>query len=1100
VSDDRLSRLASRLLGEAEQASLVRDWTMVEELARDVLAIDPTNAGAMRLIEQANDRRGEGGGGDRRQLTAMFCDLVGSTDLADRVDPEVVHELTRDYQEACTAAIDHHGGSVYQFQGDGVVAYFCYPRSHEDDPLRAVLAGIEVLERMDDVRARARRRWGLQPAVRIGVHTGLVAVQEWFGTGLLRRGSVAGATPNLASRLQTLAEPGTLVVSDTTAELVDRRVETEFIGHRRLRGISRPIGVYRVVGAVESDGRSDIPVEHLTPLMGRGPELTRLLRVWDRFAGMWRSGGEVETAGIVISGAPGLGKSRLARLLRDHALGDGATVFEVPCTSRDSYSLDAVRSGVARLTGIRSIDPVEVCMLRLRERLADDEMVAMIADLLDIPATAGYTPPRLAPAMRRDATLDTLDRMLDHLAATAPVLLVVEDAHWADPTSAEWLERVARRQPSGVLLVVATRPDAEARWSELLEPVVLSPLDLGATAELVRAAIEHPLPEDVIETVVQRSDGVPLFAEHLARVVSRSPSIDDARAAIPNTLHDLLQAQLDAAGDAKGYAQIAATIGRSWDVATITNVVRRVAEDSGHPPPSDEVVQHAMAELARLDLVTPTGASARRLRFRHALVRDAAYESQLLSERPMRHLAVADELMTRGNDHTADVAAHLDVAGLPDRAVEWYVRASEVARARGEFREATGRLDRALELLDDISGDDAAPTELRVRIERGVTASATRGWAAPEVVDEFSRCVELCEELSETRSTHDLVRALSGLWSFLISSGDLDACQVVGRRLVSHLERARGGRQSASIQSIIGSEAMWRGDLPRARTALLKARDLFDHDSFQSSDWGLPHDLLVAVQSYLGPVLVVMGDERAGLAELEAGRARARRLDFPTGPFSAAYVRAYEAWVARMRHDAAGAAALADEVVELGERHGFSEWMLVGALHQAAASALDGRPDEAADRLAPALELFRQLGAGTGATLFLPPLAEAQLHAGRLDAADETIREAIRLAHDDGHRLQLAESHRIHAEVIAARHGVDDPEVARELDRAMAVATEQGTTLWSHHAAATSLRLLPEHRPGVMRAAVEEAHSAFGPSSPLLDPPDDGVHVIRPSN
>jgi class 3 adenylate cyclase len=1090
VAADRLLRLAARLVEEAEQAAMVRDWSMVEELGRDVLAIDPGNAAALRLIEQANNHRGEGGGGDRRQLTAMFCDLVGSTDLADRVDPEVVHELTRDYQEACTAAIDHHGGSVFQFQGDGVVAYFCYPRSHEDDPLRAVLAGLEILERMGEVRARAMRRWAWEPAVRIGVHTGLVAVQEWFSTGPLRRGSVTGATPNLAARLQTLAEPGTLVISDTTAEMVARDVETEFIGHRQLRGISRPIGIYRVLGPVESDGRRDIPVDHLTPLVGRGPELTRLLSAWDEFAASWRADlAAPANHGFVISGAPGLGKSRLARLLRDHAVGDGAAVFEVSCTSRDSYSLDAVRSGVARLTGIRSIDPIDVCLLRLRDRLGDDDVVTLIAGMLDIPAIGGYEPPRLAPAARRQATLDALDKMLVRLASTAPVLLLVEDAHWADPTTAEWLERVARNPPAGVMMTVVTRPDGEPRWHDLLQPLTLSPLDRQATSELVRAAIDHALPDDVLDTLIDRSDGVPLFAEQLARVVSRNQSDDDAVGAIPYTLQDLLQAQLDAAGDAKGYAQIAATIGRSWDVAMVANVVRRIAEDAGHPPPSQEVVHHAMAELARLDLVAPTGTSARRLRFRHALMRDAAYESQLLSERPLRHIAIANELMERGNEHVADVAVHLDVAGVPDRATEWYVRASEVARSRGEFREALGRLDRALELLDDLSPADAPAAELRLRIERGVAASATLGWAASEVVDEFTRCVELCEQMSDALPAQDLVRALSGLWSYLISSGDLAGCEVVGHRLVDQLAGARNGRQSASIQSIIGSEALWRGDLPRARTALMMARDLFDHDTFQSSAWGLSHDLLVAVQSYLGPLLVIMGDEEGGMAELAAGRERAQRLDFPTGPFSAAYVRAYEAWVARMRWDEARATALADEVVELGDRHGFGEWSLVGAMHQAAALATAGHPAEAADRLAPALDLFRSLGGGTGVTLFLVPLADAQLAAGRLEDAQRSIDEALRLAIDDGHRFHLAETHRIHAKVIAARSGRDEPEVARELDRAMAVATEQQAVLWTHHAAATSLRMLPHHRPGVMQAAIDEAVEAFGEGSPFLRAP-----------
>jgi class 3 adenylate cyclase/tetratricopeptide (TPR) repeat protein len=1088
VVDDRIARLASRLVGEAEQAALVRDWTMVEELALDVLSIDADNAIGKRLLEQARGHRAEGGGGDRRQLTAMFCDLVGSTDLADQHDPEVIHELTRGYQEACTVAIDHHGGSVFQFQGDGVVAYFCYPRSHEDDPLRAVLAGLEILDRMTDVRARAVRRWGLEPACRIGVHTGLVAVQEWFSAGLLRRGSVTGATPNLAARLQAVAESGSLVISDTTAELVAHAVETAFIGLHELRGISRPVGLYRVVKAIESAARFDLPSERLTPLVGRTLELNALVGAWDDHSASWASDQDSKARpGSLICAEPGLGKSRLARLLRDHASGDGATVVEVPCTSRDGYSLDPMRSAVARLVGIRSIDPLEVCLSRLRDRLGDESIVVPIAEMLDIPSSAGYEPSRLAASARREATLHALDRMLDHLTSVSPVLLLVEDIHWADPTTAEWIAGVAARRPPGVLVVATTRPEGEQRWAPVLDPLALLPLDRDGTAELVRAASEGPVPDAIVEMLVERSDGVPLFAEHLARLMWRS-GLGDGGQSIPNTLQDLLQAQLDAAGDAKGYAQIAATIGRSWDVSTITNVMRRIALDAGHHPPSDEVVQHAMAELVRLDLVTPTGQSARRLRFRHALVRDAAYESQLLSERRIRHVAIADELTQGGNEHVGAVALHLDVAGEAPRAAHWYVRASEVARGRGEFTEAKSRVDRALELLDQIEDGDAAAIELKIRTERGVIASSTMGWAAPDVVNEFSRCTELCEQMGDDQLGVDMGRSLTGLWSHLISSGDLFACEVVGRRLVRELERTSVSGRSASIQGIIGSERLWRGDNPAARTALMRARDLYDESSFDSFQWGLPHDLLVAVQSFLGSALVVMGDEAGAVAELRAARERADRLDFPIGPFSAAYARTYEATYERLAHNAERAMSLATEVIELGERHGFNEWRLVGALNQAAAYSTAGRYEDTCVLLGPALDLFRALGAETGASIFLNDLADAHLRCGRVDEALAAVTEAMRLATERGHEIRLAESHRLHAEIISTRTP-DNPEIAREIDRAIEVARRQEGILWVFRAATTAQRLVPDHRPAEMSAAIDEARLAYGDSTLLAPDP-----------
>jgi tetratricopeptide (TPR) repeat protein len=635
-----------------------------------------------------------------------------------------------------------------------------------------------------------------------------------------------------------------------------------------------------------------------------------------------------------------------------------------------------------------------------------------------------------------------------------------------------------------VLVMATTRPEGEERWASVLDPMQLGPLDHDGTAELVRAASEGPLSDEVVELVVERSDGVPLFAEQLARVMGRSsPSSTDG--SIPNTLQDLLQAQLDAAGDAKGYAQIAATIGRSWDVATIANVVRRLAPETGHHPPSDEVVHHAMAELVRLDLVTPTGPSGRRLRFRHALMRDAAYESQLLTERRTRHLAIANELSNGGNDHVGAVALHFDIAGATLDAANWYVRASEVARTRGEFSEAKGRVDRALELLEHIEPSDAVAIELKIRTERGVIASSTMGWAAPDVVNEFSRCTELCEQMGDDQVGVDLGRSLTGLWSHLISSGDLFACEVVGRRLVRELERTSVTGRSASIQGIIGSERLWRGDNVAARSALMRARDLFDEASFDSFQWGLPHDLLVAVQSFLGSVLVVMGDEAGAVAEFRSARKRADKLEFPIGPFSAAYARTYEATYERLAHNPERAMALATEVIELGERHGFNEWRLVGALNQAAAHSTAGRHEETCNQLAPALDLFRALGAETGVSIFLNDLADAHLQCGRIDEALAAVTEALRLAIERGHAIRLAESHRLHAEIIAARTP-DHPQIALEIDRAMAVAAEQRAPLWSHHTAVTSLRLLPDHRPEVMQAAIEDAQQAYGDASPLL--------------
>ena len=583
-----------------------------------------------------------------------------------------------------------------------------------------------------------------------------------------------------------------------------------------------------------------------------------------------------------------------------------------------------------------------------------------------------------------------------------------------------------------------------------------------------------------------RSDGIPLFAEQLARTMTRAGADTSVTTEVPRTLQDLLQSQLDAAGQAKGYAEVAASVGRDFDVGMLFRVIQRLAERAGEPVPNEDDINGAMTTLAHLDLVVPTSAGGRRLRFRHALVRDAAYDSQLLSERPDRHLAIAEELAAGTRDLPATVAFHFDWGGDARRAIDWYLRASADARSRGEFDEGLSRLERADEILGDVGSTDRPGLELRIRTERGINVSNTHGWAAPEVVDEFTRCVELCRSVDDTGTAADLVRALSGLWSYWISEGDMDRCQVVGRQLIAQLEKAGAGGRVATIQSIRGTEAFWTGRFPEARTALHQAADLYDHGRFNSSEWGLAHDLLVAVQSLLGPLLVIMGDEQGGLALLNAGVDRAAALAPPTGPFSDAYVRAYRAWVCRMRGDLDGAVDEADRVVQVGQDRGFAEWMLVGALHQAAALVTAGDWDRACVELDAALGTFRSLGGGTGSTLFLVDLADAQRNAGRCEDALASLDEALRLARVQSHGVHVAETHRSRAELAAAMYGSDHPDVVSSIDAALGVAEHQGAVLWGVRAAVAARRLVPVHRPADVDDWLLRGVQAYGPDSPLL--------------
>ena len=426
----------------------------------------------------------------------MFCDLVGSTDLADRFDPEVVRDMTLSYQEVCAESIERYGGSVYQFQGDGVVAFFCFPRSHDDDPLRAVLASQEIVRRMRDAGATGLRRWGVELQCRVGIHTGLVSVQDCFGIGRGERTGIWGTTPNLASRLQAVAEPGTVVMSGETADLVGFRVESTPLGEFQLKGISRPVTVHRV-DAARSSGQLELASEHLTPLVGRADEIDQLTARWGETVDAFHQGAAPDhPVHLVLVGEPGVGKSRLARLLRDRVAGDGGIDLLVSCADRSAPSLDPVRGAFERLLGVRSDDSPDDSLAGLAAHFGDaPELLARLASALELPTTPDLVAPGLAPSARREATLKALLDAVAHLARTCPVLVLVEDGHWADPTTLEWVKRLVARATVGVQLVVVSRPTTEDRWARLADVIEIEPLPTDDVRELIRSAADGLLPD-----------------------------------------------------------------------------------------------------------------------------------------------------------------------------------------------------------------------------------------------------------------------------------------------------------------------------------------------------------------------------------------------------------------------------------------------------------------------------------------------------------------------------------------------------------------------------------------------------------------------------
>ncbi|HEY2437145.1 MAG TPA: adenylate/guanylate cyclase domain-containing protein, partial [Solirubrobacteraceae bacterium] len=616
-------------------------------------------SGLPHAARQLND------GGQRRQLTVMFCDLVGSTPLAGQLDPEDFRELLALYQVLATDAIDRYGGYTAQFLGDGVVACFGYPQAHEDDAQRAVYAGLAILEGLDDLNARLRTQFGVTVQVRIGCHTGLV-VAGAIETGSKRdEFSMFGETPHIAARLQGVAEPGSVVVSDVTHALTRGYFETEALGEQTLAGVSRPIPVHRVVRATGVANRLEpIASERLTPLVGRSVEMEMLLAVWH--------GVQLGRGALVrVSGEPGIGKSRLVRALADQLGADLALAQRWQCSRHHQSTalypvIRLLESRCELERGESEAAKEEKLRALVLEAGVDDEAaVPLLIDLL-APASAGRRDHAADAQEERSALLRLLHSVLVADPAQHPMMLVVDDLQWADPTTVDLLWRALNDLPNLPVLCVCTHRQ-EFSWPWPRQPgmhIELAPLASEHVRELAGAVADTEVNEEVLGRVCDASDGVPLFVEEMLKMLALSQTSENARSpaaepTVPATLHGLLTERLDRLSELDEVLDVAAVLGREFD--------RELLE--ALDPLSGGDLAPALTELAAHDVVRQIEGPPVRCEFKHALLHDAAYSRVLRRRRQQLHAQVASTLLERFAERAERepelVAHHWSCAAAP---------------------------------------------------------------------------------------------------------------------------------------------------------------------------------------------------------------------------------------------------------------------------------------------------------------------------------------------------------------------------------------------------------------------------------------------------
>jgi class 3 adenylate cyclase/predicted ATPase len=1028
----------------------------------------------------------------RRHMTVMFCDLVGSTRLAEELDPEDLRDVFIDYRGVCTREIARCGGYTANYMGDGVLVYFGYPQAHEDDPRRAVRAGLGILEGIADLNRQLEARFGISVRGRIGVHTGLVVAAEMEAGVVGEKYAIVGETPNIAARLESAAEPGSIAISEATQRLIAGYVETESLGQLPLKGVSRPIEVFRVVRDTGAVNRLDVAGPgRLTPLVGRGDELDRLLDRW-QMAAMGQGGA------VHISGPAGIGKSRVARALHERLAAVGHTLQVWQCSAYHQSS--ALHPVIEHLESRLQLDRTaaleeqrRVLWKAVSDAGADPTTaVALLANLLSIPDGAPSGETVLAPVDARAATLSLLEELLITNGANHPSLLVVEDLHWASPTTLDFLARiVATIQSLPVLAVFTFRPGFEPPWASEpgivdLELSALSPVEVSA---LVRAAGRGTtLPPELVARVVESADGIPLFVEEMVKMLGVSATGDAPRndlvdltrhhVAVPPTLQGLLTARLDQLPEVREITQIAAVLGREFSLDLLGELC---ALDTAS-------VKDAVQRMVDEDVVRPIGRRGRgRYQFRHALLREVAYASLLKRRRQEHHAKAADAIANRFSSLAARepevVAHHYTEAGAPAQALHYWRSAGVRALSGAAFLEAADHFRRGLDAVEQTPPSvDRDRQEVEFLSHLAASLQAGRGYAAPGVGDLYARARATGEKLGDETQLLFLIR---GEWMYHLLRADYHAALKLAQQMM-RLGRQRGDRATrVEAHLYLGLVYLFTAQFEIARSHLEDAIVLYERPDRPDQIYEALGDSGAGAMAYLATVLWTLGYDDESLERSDQSLRLAGEV---ATPMTNAQAWGMRAMLHLARKEPALTAQWVEKTVEFATDRSIPYWLNLSSLLDGWIRARVSRTREGLERFRDSLEAYLATGAKLGLpdfTLLLADLCRVNGDpAGGLDA----IHQAEIHIEATGERYSESDLLRAKAELLLA---LEEPDVAAAeaaLQRSIAVAKAQRARLPELRATAALAKLqfkLGDFAP--VRDALEDVCAWFPSTSEIAD-------------